>query len=212
MVERKIRNKAKKAHTRILLFESAKKLFTERGYEGVKIADITGTAGVSVGTFYEYFENKDDIFLEIAREVNQNLRDRISHYLLKWESEPVSLKERIRQGVITAFDVFDEYPYCVPVIAMGQSSGIPAVNEVYSLIMRDIIQAIAGYLRRGVEMKTVKDMDPDIITAAIMGIFSGIATIYPGDKASREHAIDTLTEFIAGGILNPGAEKSGKKL
>lgn len=201
MVERSIKNKAKKARTRALLIESAKKLFYEKGYEKVKIEDIIKTAGVSVGTFYEYFQNKDEILLEIAREANQSLIQRISYFKEHWTKEPVPLEDRIREGLDTAFDFFDSYPYCVPVIAAGANSRIPVINEVYDLLMQHVIRELAEYLRVGKEMGGVKDLDPEVVVTAIIGILSGVATSYSQGKISRKLLADTLTELIADGIL-----------
>ena len=47
------------------LIKSAIKLFTDRGYKKTKVIDITEEADVGTGTFYNYFDSKDDIFLEI---------------------------------------------------------------------------------------------------------------------------------------------------
>ena len=47
------------------LLDAATKLFTENGYKKTKVSQITKEANVGTGTFYNYFDSKDDIFLEI---------------------------------------------------------------------------------------------------------------------------------------------------
>jgi AcrR family transcriptional regulator len=49
------------------LIDAAAAAFSEDGYDGTKTPDIANRAGVSVGTFYRYFTDKKQIFLEIAR-------------------------------------------------------------------------------------------------------------------------------------------------
>lgn len=59
-------------HRRIL--ESAAKQFRERGYDHVKIEEIAETAGVSVGTIYNYYKNKGDVLVAlVSLEVNEVL-------------------------------------------------------------------------------------------------------------------------------------------
>jgi AcrR family transcriptional regulator len=59
-------------HRRIL--EAAAKLFREAGYEGAKIETIAAQAEVSVGTIYNYYQNKGDILVAIvSMEVNEVL-------------------------------------------------------------------------------------------------------------------------------------------
>jgi len=40
----------------------------EKGYEAATVADITRRAGSSHGTFYVYFDSKEDIFDAVAQE------------------------------------------------------------------------------------------------------------------------------------------------
>ncbi|HEX4421061.1 MAG TPA: TetR/AcrR family transcriptional regulator [Kofleriaceae bacterium] len=49
------------------LLEAATALFSAHGYDGVGTPEIAQQAGVSVGTFYRYFDDKHQIYLEIAR-------------------------------------------------------------------------------------------------------------------------------------------------
>ena len=49
------------------LIEAATELFGAHGYDGVGTPEIAQRAGVAVGTFYRYFDDKQQIYLEIAR-------------------------------------------------------------------------------------------------------------------------------------------------
>ena len=49
------------------LVEAGARAFSERGYDATQTPDIAALAGVSVGTFYRYFDDKLEIFLEVMR-------------------------------------------------------------------------------------------------------------------------------------------------
>ncbi len=51
----------------LALLEAATELFGRHGYDAVGTPEIAQRAGVSVGTFYRYFEDKHEVYLEIAR-------------------------------------------------------------------------------------------------------------------------------------------------
>lgn len=51
----------------LALIEAATELFSARGYDAVGTPEIAQRAGVAVGTFYRYFEDKHEIYLEVAR-------------------------------------------------------------------------------------------------------------------------------------------------
>jgi len=49
------------------LIESATELFSTRGFDAVGTPEIAQRAKVSVGTFYRYFDDKREVYLEIVR-------------------------------------------------------------------------------------------------------------------------------------------------
>ncbi|HEX8106350.1 MAG TPA: TetR/AcrR family transcriptional regulator [Kofleriaceae bacterium] len=51
----------------LALIDAATALFGTHGYDAVGTPEIAQRAGVSVGTFYRYFADKHEIYLEIAR-------------------------------------------------------------------------------------------------------------------------------------------------
>jgi AcrR family transcriptional regulator len=57
------------------ILDAAAALFREAGYEGAKIEAIAAAAEVSVGTIYNYYQNKGDILVAIvSMEVNEVLK------------------------------------------------------------------------------------------------------------------------------------------
>jgi AcrR family transcriptional regulator len=54
--------------TRARLVDAAKIVFERDGFLKARIADISDTAGMSHGSFYHYFDSKEQIFREVARE------------------------------------------------------------------------------------------------------------------------------------------------
>ena len=53
----------RKRATREGIVAAAERLFAERGYDGVTVADIAAAAGVSVKTLFVYFHSKEDLAL-----------------------------------------------------------------------------------------------------------------------------------------------------
>jgi AcrR family transcriptional regulator len=64
------------------LVEAASAAFLEAGYDATGTPDIAERAGVSVGTFYRYFEDKKQAYLEITRrflaEAYHRIMDRLT--------------------------------------------------------------------------------------------------------------------------------------
>ena len=56
----------KKERTRAALVDAAIKVVAEKGMDALKISDITTAADMANGTFYNHFEDKDEILREAA--------------------------------------------------------------------------------------------------------------------------------------------------
>jgi AcrR family transcriptional regulator len=50
------------------LLRAASEVFSEVGFDAAQTPDIAARAGVSVGTFYRYFSDKRQIFIELAQD------------------------------------------------------------------------------------------------------------------------------------------------
>lgn len=50
------------------IYERVKKLFLMNGYSGVDIKTIANECKMAVGTFYNYYENKEEIFCEVIND------------------------------------------------------------------------------------------------------------------------------------------------
>ena len=59
--------------TRRKLLEAAKKLVREKGLVNTSIEEITNACGVSNGTFYTYFNRKEDVVFALSQEMYQGI-------------------------------------------------------------------------------------------------------------------------------------------
>ncbi len=66
MKSQKMTKRAQQAiETRATIYNAAIELMDSEGFENITVADISEKAGVSVGSFYHYFESKHSILAEI---------------------------------------------------------------------------------------------------------------------------------------------------
>jgi len=54
----------KKANTRLAISNVATKMFIERGFDDVTVAEVAAAADVSVATIFNYFETKEELFFD----------------------------------------------------------------------------------------------------------------------------------------------------
>ncbi|QUH26340.1 TetR/AcrR family transcriptional regulator [Serpentinicella alkaliphila] len=64
-------------NTKIEIFNNAKEVFSEKGFKETSIAIITKKTGIGVGTFYNFYFSKEELFLEIFYVESIKLKDEI---------------------------------------------------------------------------------------------------------------------------------------
>lgn len=59
-------------HTKDLILKTAKEMIAEVGYHKTTTAKLARKAGISEGTIYRHFSSKEEILLQILRELGEN--------------------------------------------------------------------------------------------------------------------------------------------
>ena len=88
----------KGVETRARLLGAAKEVFERDGFLDARISDIAERAGLSHGSFYHYFESKEEVFREVAAEVDERLSAPLTTVIFDSTSR-ASPSERIREAI-----------------------------------------------------------------------------------------------------------------
>lgn len=84
---------ARSKKTQQKIVRAAEKLFSKKRYQDVNTNMIAAEAGVSVGSFYNYFDDKKDVLLTVLLEFSASIRDEITDILISYGAE--ATEERI---------------------------------------------------------------------------------------------------------------------
>jgi TetR/AcrR family transcriptional regulator, transcriptional repressor for nem operon len=74
---------------RLTVLKSASRLFRDRGFDGVGIADIMRAAGLTHGGFYGQFSSKEQLAVEASERAFATTRGRWEKVAARVESDPV---------------------------------------------------------------------------------------------------------------------------
>jgi AcrR family transcriptional regulator len=88
----------KGVQTRTRLLEAAKAVFEKDGFLEARISDIAERAGLSHGSFYHYFDSKEQIFREVATAIEDELEAPVDAVIFD-PGSTATPRERIREGI-----------------------------------------------------------------------------------------------------------------
>jgi len=97
--------------TKNKLYKISIELLEKQGYEKLKIEDICKKAGVSVGSFYNYFNSKNDILAEVYKRADHYFENEVKNNLTRVNS---------LDKVIEFFDHYGKYNDLVGIDIMKQ--------------------------------------------------------------------------------------------
>jgi AcrR family transcriptional regulator len=152
--------------TRARLVSAAKEVFEESGFLDARISDIAERAGLSHGSFYHYFESKEEVFREVAAEVDDRLSAPLDSVIFDASSH-ASPAERIRQAIRLNMESYRDEARIMGVIEQvsrfdQELSELRAARQNKNLSA--IAESIATLQRHGLVDKRV---NPEIAAAAL---------------------------------------------
>jgi AcrR family transcriptional regulator len=202
---------SKGLRARARLLEGAKEVFEEDGFLEARISDIAERAGLSHGSFYHYFESKEEIFREVAATVDERLSAPLDSVIL----DPASTappRERIREAIRRHLESYRDEARIMGVIEqvsrydeLVQSSRLARHNHYRQLIANSIRQL----QRRGLADRT---LDPTIAAAGLGAMTSRFAEMWFVQgllDCTFDDGVEQLTTLFANALrLNDGATRA----
>lgn len=110
------------------ILDGAREVFRAKGYEGASMDGIAKAAGVSKGTLYVYFTNKDELFAELIADEKQELAAALDAFQPKAES----FRENLRAFAISFNELLTSENHMSTIrMVVGAVEKFPAVGAMF---------------------------------------------------------------------------------
>jgi len=186
--------------TRDKLLEAAENEFGERGFHEAAISGITHRAGVALGTFYVYFDSKEEIFRALV--------SHMGHLTRQWIAERIAESpDRLtaeRRGIQAFFEFVRRHSNLYQIISEAQFVAQDAYREYYT----SFADAYRQNLEQAADDKDIREGDYEVWAWALIGmsVFLGMRFAAWDDSRSSEEMAATVADLISTGML-PGNRK-----
>ena len=180
--------------TREKLLHAAEAEFGERGFPDASIASITQRAGVALGTFYVYFESKEEIFRALVSYMGELTRQWIAERVAE---SPDRLTAE-RRGVEAFIEFVRTHRNLYRVVSMAQFVAEDAFREYYSVFA----SAYGENLKRAAEAGDIREGNYEVWSWALIGmtVFLGMRYADWDEERPTEEVAAAVSELVSKGM------------
>jgi len=171
------------------IIETAKKLFSENGYQATSINLIIHKAGIATGTFYLYFDDKFALYSYLLAKYRKSIRRAISEGILgattRYEKESLGLRAFLK------FAWQDPLAYRIIWESMFVNKTL--FKEYYETFSHDYVRQLTQSVHSG-EIR--EDVDLETLSYILMGIsnFVGLQVLFRDTLTDVE--LDRITDQV----------------
>jgi AcrR family transcriptional regulator len=178
----------RKAQNRAKLLSAARKVFAEKGLGAATARDIVRETDLATGTFYNYFESKEEVFAALLEELAGKARERVREGRLV---PGLSVDERVEAAYRAYFELVMEERELFEVFR--RNAGVIAAmadRDWFRDGEDDLVEDLAAWMRTG----EVPQVDLDLLAQAMFGAGVHVAN-HLVDQQSPD--IDAAARFCA---------------
>lgn len=163
------KREAKKIQSKKTIIQSAIILFAQKGLKDTSIADIMQASNLGIGTFYNYFQSKDDLLSSLLIKLAMDIRQ---HYLesLNQDKKQAEILEGL---VLYTATLLDQNRFILPLFMRAVDKSALAIKPSASikkpLPFKDIFDEIIHTGQANGEFRN--DIPAEIITEMFHSLF-----------------------------------------
>jgi AcrR family transcriptional regulator len=180
--------------TRRRILDAAEAEFGEKGFHDGSISGITQRAGVALGTFYTYFDSKEEIFQALVADMSRRTREWIG----KRVAGATDRMTAERLGIEAYIEFARQHKGIYRIISEAEFVATEAYRDHYEGFARAYRRNLEKAARKG----ELRPGDYEAWAWAIMGIvvFLGMRFVIMDESKSPSEVADIMTDLIANGI------------
>jgi AcrR family transcriptional regulator len=165
------RRERKKINSKKAIVDAAVKLFSQKGYQETAVADIMNEADLGIGTFYNYFQSKEEILKSLLSEIVEEI-NQFFETLLK---EPKPASEVLTEMCLLTAKILDKNRFVLPLfLSAANKSAMPKehMHPASGLTFKSIFDSIikngqeTGEFRQDIPAELITEMFHSVFQAA----------------------------------------------
>lgn len=188
------------------ILKATLKLYSNRGYDLTSIRDVAQAVGISTPTFYRYFKNKRELFIETIEYVVTSYKSEIRKSI-KNEKDP-AIRSRIMFNIFYA-----HYPNIGEILNHLRSGAIIgdqwAKNRLLSLY-REMMGDLSEEINIGIQKGNINPVNSYLLTYFTLAINElAISLTFIDDSYSLDEVMRFAGDILSNAFVTPKGKKQG---
>jgi len=181
------------------IYETAARVFTEKGYEKASMGDIAEAMGMTKAGIYHHIESKEELLAAIISYGMELFEHQVLDKVMTIRDPLERLRATLRGHLLL---VLRDRPREVTVI-LHESGALPApARRKIDARKKRYIRFLEETIRELVMRKVARRVDPSVAAFALLGMVNWTYQWYrPGGRLDEEELADALSDFYLEGLL-----------
>lgn len=175
--------------------DAAEEIFARKGLHDARMEEIATRAGVSVGTVYNHFEDREALLADLVEARRKELAQRLDRTLAACAAEPFAAQ--LRSFALTVFEHFESHRAFLHIILESDTARATRPSEA----MRELRARVEQLVRHGLQKKALRPdaarLWPIMFMAAVKAVLLHDLRD-PGSLPVEERAAAAIDFFLNG--------------
>ncbi|AKA68074.1 TetR/AcrR family transcriptional regulator [Clostridium scatologenes] len=167
----------------------AKEIFKEKGVKKARIEEITKAVGISLGGFYTFYKNKEELFLDIINDIEKEMFKKVIQEAKTTED---SIEEYFRKVTYIMCEKMNKNKIFID----KDSDVLKIINNSSEEDKKRALEEDLFVIERIKSIWRERGCNIDTPAEKLLGVFRCITTIRSNSDMIGENVIDELTVHI----------------
>jgi AcrR family transcriptional regulator len=184
-------------HKKEEIINSAIRVFREKGYAATSIQDIVTDSGIGRATFYLFFKNKDEIFMDCFDRLFSELYKEVLEEIKREQDRLVRLQKRARIFLCS----YEKWADAMNLLRGASLSKYPVFQEKLNQVMKQIVEPVVRDVEKAVQSGQIRPINSTLAGYMITGMVEYCGYLYAQGRYDEEVLLKAVNDLMMNGLL-----------
>lgn len=179
------------------IIETAENYFTTYGFKATTMDQVAKGAGVAKGTIYNFYKDKEEIYLEV---IKQNLRNIRSLAAEAAEGED-NLLDKLKKMILAVDKYRQEDPFYKQITQEARDLSNPLVKQGLNEIEAEVVNQIQELFTESIKNQEIREVDTRLSAFVFLKAYWGYVYEWPYEERDINKFLAFMEVLLKKGLF-----------